>query len=83
MVELMLENCASLTSITISDNLTALERLTLSNCSHLTSLATPSNITDFGVFELSNCPIESLTIPKRFTLLLEENVPEGCEVHYT
>ena len=81
--ELRFENCSNFTSLTIPDSVIDLGVLFLSDCPHLTSLTVPSKISSLNWLNIKNCPIESLTIPKRFTLLLEENVPEGCEVHYT
>ena len=61
-------NCTGLTSITIPDSVTSIDRYSFYNCSGLTSITIPDSVTSIGSSAFSGCSrLTRITIPDSVT----------------
>lgn len=59
------EECNTLTSVTIPDTVTKIDKLAFMSCSNLSSVAIPSSVKTIGYGAFMNCPkLASVTLPK-------------------
>ena len=58
------ENCVSLSSVTLSDNLNALSSYMFKGCTALKSITLPSKLVYMGIYTFQNSGLESVTIPE-------------------
>jgi len=60
--------CATLTGITIPNNVTSIRKDAFYNCTNLTSVTIPNSVIDIGVFAFEGCTsLTSITIPNSVT----------------
>jgi len=72
------ENCTSLTSVTIPDNVTSIGNLAFRNCTSLTNVTIPDSVTSIGYEAFRNCTsLTSVTIPDNVTSIGMETF-YGC-----
>ncbi len=61
-------NCSKLTSITIPDSVTSIEKCAFYNCSKLASITIPDNVTSIGDLAFKGCTaLTNITIPDNVT----------------
>ena len=59
------QDCSKLTSITIPNSVTSIERSAFSGCSRLTSVTIPNSVTSIGNYAFQDCSgLTSITIPE-------------------
>lgn len=66
----MFYDCNSLTSITIPNSVTSLERSVFDNCNSLTSITIPNSVISIGNGAFYNCSsLTSISIPRHVTFI--------------
>ncbi|MCC8104159.1 MAG: leucine-rich repeat protein, partial [Clostridiales bacterium] len=61
------QNCAKLSGVTLSENVTSIAENAFDGCSSLSSLVLPESVTSLGYYMLRGTAITSITIPKNVT----------------
>lgn len=72
----MFAGCAKLCTVTLPDNVTAVEGYAFDGCGSLTEVTLPDSVTEIGAYAFSGCQsLTRITIPKNVTVIAETAFP--------